>query len=242
MNKVHKNKIFFNKKAVTLIEITLAVVILAFTFIPVIGTLLSSAKDTDVFNSYVFAQTTARNILDTLIDDVPFHSIRVGANNEATFVNSTIYNPSTHSNITYDVTKFTEKLTNVHDERGTNYNVHIYVFPIEASENETNSAKELKFTYLTRPKYDEQENWFIYKNDATNDSFRKAETSNPYDDSSFTCTEKKENAYKVGAKKHTDEKYSVMKKIVLTVEWTARDNHPRKIALYTLKANLDSEQ
>ncbi len=242
MNKVHNNKILFNKKAVTLIEITLAVVILAFTFIPVIGTLLTSAKDTDVFNSYVFAQTTARNILDTLIDDVPFHSIRVGANNEATFVNSTIYDSSSHSNITYDVTKFTEKLTNVRDERGTNYNVHIYVFPIEASENESVSANEIKFTYLTRPKYDEQENWFIYKNEANSDSFRKKDTLNPYDDAPFPCTEKKENAYLVGAKNHTNEKYCIMKKIVLTIEWTARDNHPRKIALYTLKANLDSEQ
>ena len=242
MNKVHNKKIIFNKKAVTLMEIMLAVVILAFTFIPVIGTLLASAKDTDVFNSYVFAQTTARNILDTLIDDVPFHSIRVGANNEATFVNSTVYNQSSHANVTYDVTKFTEKLTNVHDERGTNYTVKIYVFPIEASETDSVSTNELKFTYLTRPKYDDQEKWFTYKNTAFNDAFRNADTSNPYDDATFACTEQKENAYKVGAKKHTDEKYCVMKKIVLTVEWTARDNHPRKIAIYTLKANLDSEQ
>lgn len=242
MNKVHNTKKIFNKKAVTLMEIMLAVVILAFTFIPVIGTLLSSARDTDVFNSYVFAQTTARNILDTLIDDVPFHSIRVGANNEASFVNSTIYNQSSHSNIPYDVTKFTEKLTNVRDERGTNYTVKIYVFPIEASEDDNNSTNELKFTYLTRPKYDQQENWFTFDNEVSKNSFRKDGTANPYDDGAFVCEEKKENAYKVGAKKHSDEKYSIMKRIVLTVEWTARDNHPRKIALYTLKANLDSEQ
>ena len=246
MNKVHYHLLIKNKKAITLMEIMLAVVILAFTFIPVIGTILASAKDTDIFNSYVFAQTTARNILDTLIDDVPFHSIKEGSNHVAEFVNSTIYNPSSHTKSTYDVSNFVDMITNIRDkERGIDYKATIYVFPITASDNDTNDADELKFVYLTRPEYDKQDNWFTYKGTFADQGCRLA-SQNPYDDAQFPCTEKIENAHKLGAVDYTldgsGDHFCIMKKIVLTLEWTARDNHKRKIALYTFKANLDSEQ
>lgn len=64
---------------VTLLEIMTAVLILAMAFLPLIGVIGTSTKDSDVANSQVFAQTSARNILDTFLDDVPFKAISVAS-------------------------------------------------------------------------------------------------------------------------------------------------------------------
>ena len=239
-----------NKKAVTLMEIMLAVVILAFTFIPIIGTLLKSTKDTDVTNSYVYAQTVARNVLTTLLDDVPFHSIQKGSSDIGKLVDSTVYNFTTHSNDVYSIKNFKNMIGNyssssdlaqgtLTDERGVNYTVTIYVYPIEANTSIDNTANELKFNYMARPKYNEVEGWYTYTSVPA--SVYRVTPGNPYDISDFSPLEKSENAFKLGAKNNAAEGYCVMKKIVLTIDWTAHDGHRRNIALYTMKANLDSE-
>lgn len=248
-----------NKKAVTLMEIMIAVCILAFTFIPVIGTLTKSAKDTETFNSYVFAQTTARNILDTILDDVPFHSIKVGAGNVAYLDDSYVYDVNSHKKIEYKVDKIMKMFDSKSkeskglakgvvedDKRGIKYNVTLYVFPIAASNDETNSGSEIKFTFLPRPKFGDgsEDKWYTYSNNKIDNQYRQNGTDNPYKD--YNVKKEKFNAYKLGVTKHKDDNYCVMKKLVLTVEWESKDKNEhkgkRKIALFTMKANLDSEK
>jgi hypothetical protein len=250
--KILNRNIINKKKAVTLTEIMLAVFILAFTFIPVIGTIIKSAKDTDVFNSYVFAQTTARNILDTILDDVPFHSIQnSGTDNIAGLVDSEVYVLSSHTHKTYKVEKimkmFGSSATSgdakgiLEDKnRGIKYNITLYVFPITASTDGTlDKDNEMTFTYLPRGDFGKETNWYTYDKNNLSSPYRQT-TDNPYD----KPIEEKEikNAQALGVKVHKDDGCDVIKKLVLTIEWQARDNIHRKISLYTMKANLDSEQ
>ena len=105
-------------------EIMIALLILAFAFIPIIAVIGTSTKDTDVANSYVFAQTTARNILDTLLDDVPFNSIITTESKIAKIKEYKTYNPD--SFLSMIGASNDEAKGEVIDERGTKYNITIY--------------------------------------------------------------------------------------------------------------------
>lgn len=232
-----------NKKAITLMEIMVALLILAFAFLPIVGVIGTSAKDTDVANSYVFAQTTARNILDTLLDDVPFNSIRAGTDNIATL----------HDYGDYKIDSFQSMIGTtdenasgtIMDERGTSYGIRIYVFPIPVSKNNVDTVNELLFAYLPRPKYegtsaDAIDKWYTFSGD-NNAQFMKASAPDPYEITTEVAT-KTVGALELGAKENegVNEHY-IMKKILFQMNWLGRDNHERRLELYTMKANLDSE-
>ena len=228
-------------------EIMVALLILAFAFLPIIGVIGTSTKDTDVANSYVFAQTTARNILDTLLDDVPFNSIEPsntsGNENIAKIID---YTPP--NNKTYNADSFLSMIGasselaqgELFDERGIKYNVIIYVFPITASNNENHdSTNELLFSYLPRPQYEgdsseANEKWYTYKKD---EIYKLSTGPDPYVMEVATATK---NAFELGAKQNNSS-YCIMKKILFQMTWTSRDGHDRRLELYTMKANLDSD-
>lgn len=62
-------------RGMSLLEIMIALIILALSFIPIIGVIGSGSADTDVTKSYVFAQTSVRNILIATLDNLPFAAI-----------------------------------------------------------------------------------------------------------------------------------------------------------------------
>lgn len=240
-----KNIIIKNKKGVTLMEIMLALIILALTFIPLIATIGGSVKDTDVINSYIFAQTTARNILDALLDDVPFNSIKTSSDDIAELVNYKSYDISIFKEM-MGVTSSNKAQGTIIDERGISYKITIYAFPIEASNNKNHSSEELLFTYLPRPLYENASStvddiitnsWYTYTSEAKSAYIQK-DVKNPY---TYEVSEEVKNAFELGAINNYDS-YCIMKKILLRIEWVGRDKNQRCIELYTLKANLDSEK
>ncbi len=67
-----------NRKAVTFLEIVIAVAILAIALIPLFGLMSRSTVETDRNASQAFAMSKASEVLNTLLDNVPFAAIRQG--------------------------------------------------------------------------------------------------------------------------------------------------------------------
>ena len=67
-----------NRKAITFLEIVIAVTILAIAMIPLFGLMSRGAVETDRNASQAFAINKAAEILDTMLDTVPFAAIRQG--------------------------------------------------------------------------------------------------------------------------------------------------------------------
>lgn len=238
---MHKN-IIKNKRGVTLIEIMTAILILAFAFLPIIGVIGQSSKDTDVSNSTVFAQTSARNILDTLLDEVPFNSIKATPTHIAQLQDFKDYKVDSFLSLIGSTD--TSAQGEIFDERGNKYTVTIYVFPIPVEKSENpNVNTDLVFSYRERPKYEDLDtaNWYTYNTDEA-DAFIRNGTDPYSDDMITTCATQTVGAYALGAFENSDtEEYFIMKKILLKLTWTNKDGHERYLELYTLKANLDSE-
>lgn len=223
---------------ITLIEIMVALLILAGTFLPLIAVMGSFTKDTDSMNSYVFAQTTARNILDTLLDEVPFNSIQADTNNIAKLIDYDGYKIDSFKSLigtSNDIASGT-----ITDERGTQYKITLFCYPIPVSKNENPDIQnEMVFSFKERPNFEKEENFYTFT--SGNDSCY-LQTKSPYS-MADNCQEKSLGAYELGAKKNfLSEEYYVMKKIVLHIEWVSRDGRKREFGLYTMKANLDSEK
>ena len=239
IDKLRKNFIKA-KKGVSLMEIMMALLILAFAFLPIIAVIGTSTKDTDVANSMVFAQTTARNILDTLLDDVPFNSIITSGNKIAIAKIEDYKNYKAESFLQLINAKNEEAKGEVIDERGITYEISIFVLPIEASDNVNhNVSNELLFSYLPRPIYEGDtlegnEKWYTY---TQGDAYMKESAPDPYTIDVATITK---NAFELGAIQNNSS-FCIMKKILFKMTWTARDGHDRSLELYTMKANLDSD-
>lgn len=235
------------KSGVTLLEIMTAMLILGFAFLPIIGVLGTSSKDTDVSNSVVFAQTTARNVLDALLDEVPFNSLRAPSTSDSTIA-------EIHDWGNYDANSFLAMIGSsdntahgtINDGRGNDYEITIHVFPIPVNKSETpNVNDELVFSYLPRPEFEKVNpaNWYTYDSSREQDQYLKDNNADPYSQSMIdTCDTVTAGAYKLGALKNdSSEEYYVMKKILFQMKWKNRDGRERFLELYTMKANLDSE-
>ena len=237
IDKLRKN-FFKAKNGVTLTEIMVALLILAFAFLPIIAVIGTSTKDTDVANSMIFAQTTARNILDTLLDDVPFNSIITTDKKIAKIENYKSYNADAFLGMIGAGSA--EAKGEVLDERGITYEITIYAFPIEASDSANhNVSNELLFSYLPRPIYEGDtlegnEKWYTYEQGQI---YMKENAPDPYTIEVATATK---NAFELGAKQNNSS-YCIMKKILFKISWIARDGHERSLEIYTMKANLDSD-
>ncbi len=246
-------------------EIMLALLILAGTFIPIIASIGKSTSDTDIANSQVFAQTTAKNILDAFLDDVPYQSISAGSDNIAKLEDFK-YKDLKGIEHTYKVSKFLDIMgtgsgnsanRTLQDERGYKYQVTIKVWPIFCNRSKTHAtASELLFAYLPRPLYEKEINhsvssdtlWYAYPPvaPASDDRYAYIQTGhaggdvhNPYDLGYYNVATSTKNAYQLGALKRASS--SVMMKVLLTITWGPATNQ-KKIELYTMKANLDPER
>ncbi|MDD3149029.1 MAG: type II secretion system protein [Candidatus Riflebacteria bacterium] len=243
------------RRGTTLLEIMSALLILAFAFLPLIGVIGTSSSDSDVANSQVFAQTTARNILDTLLEDVPFNSIIPAAglvpDLDGTNPQNDIAEISNFGG--FDRTGFLGMLGNsggdnyargnITDERGIVYKTRIYVFPIPVS-NPLNKASEMAFTCLPRPIYENQVDangqniWYTYS-----DPYMPSNVLSPYHEDGNRVVQPATTtlgAYELGAEEGAaGNDRCVMKKILFKIFWQNRSGHERAIELFTMKANLD---
>lgn len=242
------------RRGVTLLEIMSALLILAFAFLPLIGVIGTSSSDSDVANSHVFAQTAARNILDTLLEDVPFNAFRVAAGKVSDLDGS---NPQDNiaeifNHGTFDRTSFLAMLGNtsgdnyargeITDERGIIYKTRIYVFPIPVS-NPINLANEMAFSCYPRPVYENQvdsngqNSWYTYS-----DPYIPSGVLSPYHEDGVKVLQPATStigAIELGAEAGTAGDHCVMKKVLFKISWQNRSGHDRTIELFTMKANLD---
>lgn len=250
------------RSGLTLLEIITALLILAFAFLPLIGILGDSSSNSDVANSVSFAQTTARNILDTLLDEVPFYAIRAADDDvsdlDGTNAEANVGEVFDLTDPAFDKTSFLTLLGNpsgadsyargtLTDERNLSYKVKLFVFPIPVS-NPVDYADEIAFSCLPRPIYENQIDgsgqnvWYTYSSAFMNPD---PAIRSPYEDADGTKVVQPPTilggAYELGAEEGPSgagNNYCVMKKILLTISWTNRDGHDRSIDLFTMKANL----
>lgn len=244
------------KQGVTLPEIVLAMLILAAAFLPLLGVIGTSSSDSDVANSVVFAQTAVRNILETLLDDVPFYAIRPAAGqvSDADGTNSEddVAEIFDLTGPVFDRKTFLTLLGNdasadsfargiITDERGLQYKTKLYVFPIPVSTT-VNTNSDLSFAFLPRPIFENQVDaadhniWYTYDN-----AFITGSAVSPYDNDPKIKQSpvKILGACELGeAAGPGNNDYCVMKKILLRISWQNRSGHDRSIEIFTMKANL----
>jgi type II secretory pathway pseudopilin PulG len=248
------------QRGITLLEIMTAVLILAVAFLPIIGLMSSSSRDSDVANSNVFAQTAARNILDAFLDDVPFEAIGMAtAPDSGDFAYEEPARVITPSGIDYTDLSGMAELSDIPskdyyrieflnimgnntgdglargeliDERGIVYKTRIFVFPIFASTNEAHDANELTFSYLPRPEYEKQDNWYV-----TDKTHMQGSVTSPYDMATGLNVQRY-NAFQMGVEPAGTGDICVMFKVLFQMYWVNRDGIKRSIELFTLKANL----
>lgn len=242
-------------RGVTLLEIVTALLILAFAFLPIFGMITSGSKDTDVAESYIFAQTTARNVLDSLLDDVPFYSLRVAGSDIADIGES-----NAESNVgelfdidpplgpQYRVASFLRSIGNdpatdqfargeLTDDRGIKYKIKIFVFPVPSNAT-FDLDTDMSFRYQPRPEFEKQAGW--YTTAPTEANAHIVAGDSPYQ-MTLPAIETKD-ARALGAQAGpAGNNFCVMKKILLRIRWTMRGGIERSIEVYTMKANLDRE-
>jgi len=236
-------------RGVTLLEILTAMLILAFAFIPIFGVISTGTADTDITNSYISAQTIARNILNTALDSVPFESIQVNAGSVPDIGES---NGEPNVGIMtdapgYDETTFLAQFGNttdqntcgqVIDERGIRYKVKLFVFPVPGN-NPLNTASDLSFRYRPRPLYEnavDTDNRQIWYTTTPDDPYMTAGVQSPYD-YTLPAVETK-SARDLGAPAGPAGDYCVMKRLLLRVKWQMPRGIERSITIYTAKAHL----
>ncbi|MBI3037894.1 prepilin-type N-terminal cleavage/methylation domain-containing protein [bacterium] len=243
---------FSLNRGVTLIEILAAMLILAFAFIPIIGVIGTGSTDTDVTNSYIFAQTAARNILNTAIDSVPFPCFQVNTSDI-----SDLDTPATHAESDvaklnpvpgYDLTAFLTLLGNaggdsnghglLRDERGTSYYTKLFVFPVSDPGAGITTSTELVFMHLKRPLYENQTSWYTFTPPEVN---VKVALNRPYDynipgDIATISLDSRS----LGVPQGTDN-YCIMKKLLIRIRWVMAKGGERHLEIYSAKANLSRQ-
>ncbi|MFZ5952199.1 MAG: type IV pilus modification PilV family protein [Candidatus Rifleibacteriota bacterium] len=240
---------------VTLLEIVSALLILAFAFLPIFGMITSGSKDTDISETYIFAQTSARNILDSLLDDVPFYALRVATSNVSDIGESNsepnvgeLFDIAPPLGPNYQVASFLRSIGNdpevdhftrgeLTDDRGNKYKLKIYVFPVPCNDPFDNDT-DMSFRYLPRPEFEKQLGWYTVKPQES-DAY-VVSGDNPYN-MALPAIEIKD-ARSLGAQEGpAGNNFCVMKKILLRIKWTLKNGIERSIEVYTMKANLDRE-
>lgn len=243
-------------RGMTLLEIMAALLILAFAFIPIIGVIGTGATDTDVTNSYIFAQTAARSILENLLDNVPFECVHMETGSVADFdgSNSEDHVALFENSPTFDVASYLTLLGNpgtadkfgrgnLKDGRGVTYAVKLLVFPVEGLDSSTpDPSQEITFNYQSRPEFENSKdtstppkaNWY------TDQPYVQNGVARPYD---YVTTPTPTNAFLLGVTAGTlaAERYCLMKKFLLRIRWHVPANRERFLEIYTAKANLSKQ-
>ncbi|HOT27429.1 MAG TPA: prepilin-type N-terminal cleavage/methylation domain-containing protein [Candidatus Ozemobacteraceae bacterium] len=242
------------RRGVTLLEILSAMLILAFAFIPIFGVISTGTADSDITNSYISAQTIARNVLDTALDSVPFESIQVntgqiadiGESNDESNVGLMVDVPG------YDERTFLAQLGNnttadmstrgeIIDERGIRYKVKLFVFPI-AGNAPLNIANDVSFRYRPRPLYENAvnaQNQQIWYTTNPGNLYMNSAAQSPY---SYPLPAPViQSARELGAPAGPSGDYCVMKRLLLRVKWQMPRGIERSVTIYTAKAHLSRQ-
>lgn len=245
-----------HRSGVTLLEILAGMLIVAFAFIPIMGVIGTSSSDTDVVNSYIFAQTTARNILDTILDDVPFDAVRVSSGNiadaDGSFPEANVGQIASLTGggmLDYNASNLLAMFGNTSDNaargelvdgRGNRYFIKLYVFPIPTNDS-FDRTSELCFQYMPRPVYEnavDSDNRNIWYRTGSFDSYVRATVPRPYDYP--TPAVRRLGARDLGAPAGPNDDYCVMKRLLLRVRWSGPKGGEKRLEIYTAKANLSS--
>ena len=247
----HEPQQFINRCGLSLIEIMAAILILGFAALPMIGILSNQANDADLANSAIFAQNIAANVLNSVLDNVPFDCIQMSSSKIADLDGN---NPEANvakivGTSSFQVAPFLGLLGNkgidayargeLKDERGNVYKVKLYAFPIQTMD-QIDLEHELTFSYIPRPTFENAVSgsgkpcWF------TNDNFVSREVAQlPYESAIATITR---NAQILGAPLGPDGSHCIMKKLLLKVRWKGPKNTERFVEIVTAKGNLGREQ
>jgi len=78
MNKISNFLYFRRHNAMTFLEILIALVIMSVAMLPIFGIIHKGAEDTDINASQAYALNKATEILNTVLDNVPFEALRQG--------------------------------------------------------------------------------------------------------------------------------------------------------------------
>lgn len=232
------------------LEIMIAMLILGFAIMPVLGLLWTSTNDADLANSYIFAQNTAANVLNAALDTLPFDTLQVstskiadldGGNpekNVARLVATSSVNIGAFLGLCGNKGVDSYARGELKDDRGTLYKMKLYVFPI-VGKDQIDLENELSFSYLPRPSTEntispDGKSWWY-----TNDRFVAREVPKlPYDIPLATATK---NARLLGVPPGVNGDYCIMKKLVFKIRWKGPKGTERNIEFVTAKANLSKE-
>lgn len=234
---------------VPFLEISSVILILAFAVIPMVGIYWNSALEADLAASSAFAQKIASQTMSAVLDSLPFSTIQVssskisdldGKNPEdavARIMGPTKAIPAFLSllgNKNVD-TYARGELT---DERNLLYKTKLFVFPVPVLES-VDLDKEIAFTYLPRPVYENAVNvtgkpcWFSDEPFVSRDVLQL-----PYDLPVATVTQ---NATLLGAPLDYDGRRTMMKRLLFRVRWKDPNGYERQVEVVSAKSNLTSE-
>ena len=242
---------WIHRCGLSLIEIMAAILILGFAALPMIGILSNQATDADLANSAIFAQNSAANVLNSVLDNVPFDCIQVSSSKITDLDGS---NPEANvakiiGTSSFQVASFLGLLGNkgidayargeLKDERGNVYKMKLYVFPVE-TRDQIDLEKELTFSYLPRPQFENAVSGYGKPCWYSNDQFVSREVGQlPYDSTIASVTR---NAKILGAPPGPDGSHCIMKKLLLKVRWKGPKKSERSVEIVTAKGNLGREE
>jgi hypothetical protein len=241
-------------RGITLLEIMVALLILAFAFLPIFGMIGTSTKDTDISESYIFAHTMTRNILNSLLDDVPFYAIGVADGDIADMDGEKaepnvgeLFDLELADGQEYEIASFLRKLGNngdddnytrgeLTDDRGFKYQVKIFVFPVEVHDP-FDLDNDVTFRYMPRPEFETQPDWYTTTPEAASAFIQAGDSPYQMDLPDPIVQGAKELGAREGPHGNN---YCVMKKILIRIRWGIKGRE-RSVEVYTMKANLDRE-
>lgn len=239
----------------SLVEILIATFILVMAGVPMLGVIGSGAADTDVLRSNLFAQTTGAGIMDAALDALPFDVL---VRNDSPVPDRDGKNPEPGVGRllpTSDPTQAAQAKAflsliggspedglargTLRDERGTEYRIKLFVFPIPAVVTASESeGSALRFGFLPRPLYEQakddggRSSWY------SQDPFVKPGVLRPYD---LPVESTVRRAAELGIPLGTQPGFPhcCLKKLLLRIQWDPRKGGERSLELMTLKAALE---
>lgn len=143
-------------KGFTLLEVMVAMVILAIAILPIFGVMTQDLKETDVQVAQTFALDRARMVLSTILDGLPFSDLLPG--NPAILQGGSIDSAKILFPGCVTVAGGRACLGIASDSRGVHYQVYLRADPIEDTTSAI-TAGELTFSVYKNPRVERQANW-----------------------------------------------------------------------------------
>lgn len=261
------NNITTVNRGVTLLEIMVAVFILALSLIPVFGVLTGSVKNTDASLTRSFAVAYAKSVLNTVLDNVAFADIKQGApaiiSGASTNMAKNLFPGASSASGGIACSGIAT------DSRGVYYQIYLRSTAINDTSNGYTPG-EFYFSYYPNPAVESQPGWdklqkLATKTEGLNSLPSKFTNASgllsPYRYYGPTVTSNRWGPAEEAAGNviHRDQrevsepdasgKYCLLQKLVLQIKWNADSQYyktpstnkgkPIKLQIITYKANLD---